>query len=348
MYVYVRLLNGFKKPLLYRLPPEWAERNLMHQIIQVPLQKRLEFAQVIAQKKEVPQQSFAVREIHELTLMPSDKHFHAFIACIAQYHQIEPLQLLQRLSSFLSPQKIDELPQEDPIKPLAYELTTDQKEIVEIIRADLAESAFKPTLLHGVTGSGKTEIYLAIIQETLKQGKSVIVLAPEITVALHLQQRLSALAGTDVLFGFHSAARPSERKKLWQQLIAHKPVIIVGVHLPILLPCSNIGLIIVDEEHEIGYQEKKHPKINSKESALMRAQQYEIPIVLGSATPSISSLYAVFHKNWRLCTLTNRFGGAFVPVETIKLDKTKRRHFFISTELQEAITSCLLPLFWLC
>ena len=112
--------------------------------------------------------------------------------------------------------------------------------------------------------------------------------------------------------------------------------------MPILLPIANLGLIIVDEEHEVGYQEKKHPKINSKEAAVLRAHMLKIPILLGSATPSLSSLHNVKTRGWHFFQLKQRFSGAFPAVKTVILNNKKRRtSFWISTELENAIAACL-------
>jgi primosomal protein N' (replication factor Y) len=117
----------------------------------------------------------------------------------------------------------------------------------------------------------------------------------------------------------------------------------VGVHLPVTLPCANLGLIIIDEEHETGYQEKKHPKIHTKEAALMRASLYQIPLVLGSATPSLTTLHNVHTKGWKLFELTKRFAGSFPTLQHVLLtDKRQRRSFWISTALEQAIKDRLL------
>ncbi len=125
-------------------------------------------------------------------------------------------------------------------------------------------------------------------------------------------------------------------------MLANKPIVIIGVHLPVFLPLANLGLIIVDEEHEIGYQEKKHPKINSKEAAIWRAQLYNIPIVLGSATPSVQTLHNVKTKGWHFFQLKKRFGGSFPVVKTVLLsDKKERKNFWISDVLYAAIVDRL-------
>lgn len=115
------------------------------------------------------------------------------------------------------------------------------------------------------------------------------------------------------------------------------------MHLPILLPIYNLGLIIIDEEHEAGFQEKKHPKINTKELALLRAQLYNIPVLLGSATPAISSLYTAENKNWNIFKLTDRFAGNFPKVEIAFLkEKDNRASYWITKKLEKKIREKLL------
>jgi primosomal protein N' (replication factor Y) (superfamily II helicase) len=201
------------------------------------------------------------------------------------------------------------------------------------------ESRYEPTLLHGVTGSGKTEVYIQLIIHAFNQGKTTILLLPEVTLSLQFERLLrSKLPEEIAIFGFHCASTAKNKKNLWRALVEQKPILIVGVHMPIMLPIAQLGLIIIDEEHEVGFQEKKHPKINTKEAALLRAYIAHIPILLGSATPSITSLYNVNHKNWALFELKNRFAGAFPTVKTVTLnDKKERRQFWISRELEHAL-----------
>jgi primosomal protein N' (replication factor Y) len=125
--------------------------------------------------------------------------------------------------------------------------------------------------------------------------------------------------------------------------LQQKPSIIVGVHLPIFLPIAHLGIIIVDEEHDAGYQEKSHPKIHSRNAALLKASLMKIPVVLGSATPSISSLWNVKNKGWKLLQLKNRFAGQFPQVQVVALsDKKERKNFWISAELYTAMQQQLI------
>jgi primosomal protein N' (replication factor Y) len=192
--------------------------------------------------------------------------------------------------------------------------------------------------LHGVTGSGKTEVYKHLFLDALNKNKSSLLLLPEVTLAIAFENRLKAELPNAPIYGFHSGKSPKEKKEVWNHLHKKTPIILIGVHLPVLLPIPNLGVIVIDEEHEVGYQEKKHPKINSKEAAIIRAQCSNIPIVLGSATPSIQTLHSVKTKKWAFFQLKKRFAGTLPTVQVVSLTENKnRKQFWISKELDTAI-----------
>ena len=193
-------------------------------------------------------------------------------------------------------------------------------------------------MFQGVTGSGKTEVYKHLIQAAISNNKSVILLLPEVSLAMRFESLLKITFPEYALFGFHSGTSASIKKHVWNHLLQEKPCIIVGVHLPVLLPIKNVGLIIVDEEHESGYQEKKHPRIHTRDAAILRAHHYQIPIVLGSATPSFSTLWNVKQKGWNYFELKQRFSGNFPQMQIVNLhDKKARKHFWISEPLYKAM-----------
>ena len=149
--------------------------------------------------------------------------------------------------------------------------------------------------------------YKKLISHALAHQKTCLIMLPEVSLAIQFEHIFNKALSNASVFSFHSASSKKEKNNLWRALIDQQPLVIIGVHQPIFLPIANLGLIIVDEEHESGYQEKKHPKINSKEAALIRAHQYQIPIILGSATPSTTSLFNVHKRNWSFFTLTKRY-----------------------------------------
>ena len=343
MFVQVRLLKGFQEPLLYEVPVCLRNTNLIGAIVKVPIKNRFTAALVEKIVTEKPSTHFVIKPVHSCEPFPEDKSYTAFITKLASYYQLEPITLVKRVRRFLQQNIEHELvvPHNNSVKEVKNTiLTEEQLSVTTFLMEQISKPVFAPTLLHGVTGSGKTEVYKRLIKHTIDQKKTVMLLLPEVTLAVQFTNLLRKHFDAEFpMFSFHSASSAKEKKTLWQQLLSGNPCLIIGVHLPILLPVSELGLIIIDEEHEVGYQEKKHPKINSKEAALMRAQSTQIPILLGSATPSLASLYAVQKKGWHFFQLKKRFQGNFPEIELVSLTekKKKRNSFWISTALEQAI-----------
>lgn len=339
MYIDVKLLSGFPKPLLYRAPSEW-QKLTKGAIIRVPMRNTVVPALVLNIHLTPPKVSFDVREATSIEAFPNDKNYYDYIQKLARYHAIDDIQFIKRIRTFVTQATTTQLPvQENAVAPKEVTLTTEQQTVVDFLKPAITKQKYTPTLLHGVTGSGKTEVYKKLILHAFKQKKSIILLLPEVTLSVQFERLLRAQLPIDIpILSFHSATSAKTKKLLWKYALEGYPQLIIGVHLPVLLPLSNLGLIIVDEEHEPGFQEKKHPKLNTKHAALLRALQYNIPILLGSATPSIISLYNVKHRGWKLFQLKKRFAGAFPRIQRISLtDKKQRKNFWISTELKNAL-----------
>lgn len=351
MYIEVKLLQGYTEPLLYSCPDEWTSCKLVGSIVTVPLRTTKVHGFVIAAYTEKPacSRTFAVKQALSIEPFPADTHYLSFIKQLATYYQVDELFCIKRIKHFLGQKEVplDTCFSKDITNEHTHKhviLTEEQQYVVDSITPHINTPCYTPALLHGVTGSGKTEVYKKLIQAALDSGKTAVLLLPEVTLAMQFFSLLrKQLPSSIEIRSFHSATRVKEKKQTWTMLINEHPVLLIGVHLPVLLPIANLGLIIVDEEHDVGYQEKKHPKINSKEAAIWRAHHYHIPIVLGSATPSCASLHNVRTKNWQLYTLTQRFAGSFPTVQRVLLtNKHKRKNFWISTELQEAIADRLV------
>lgn len=347
MYIQVKLLKGFKEPLLYETSSDWDALLCLGSFVRVPLRTTTVLGYVEKIFQEKPPTPFSIKKAICIEKIPHDPHYFAYISKLSAYYQTEPNHFLKRLHHFLTQKNPIEIPfglDEINKNNKNVILTAEQEHIVTFLGNALDAPAYIPTLLHGVTGSGKTEVYKKLIEKTIKNKKTVILLLPEVTLALQFMHILKAqLDSTIKIRSFHSAVNAREKKKIWAELLAENPLLLIGVHLPLLLPISNLGLIIIDEEHDTGYQEKKHPKINSKEAALLRAQIAAIPILLGSATPSIASLYNVTHKGWHFFQLKQRFSGIFPTIKIVPMiDKKERKNFWISTELAQAITQQLI------
>ena len=350
MYCYVRLLNGFEKMLVYKVPTHLSTSTLEGAIVSVPVQRRVESALVISTCQTLNEtRSFTIREIIAIEQTPNDQAYAPFIQKIANTYFIDPLHFYQKIRSFLRDEKKEHNLTETPIVETDHttptvHLTTEQQAVVDGLIPFINAPCYQPTLLHGVTGSGKTEVYKALIDRTIAAGKSIILMLPEVSLSLQFQHLLQQQMPSLTFFGFHSASKLTEKRALWTAVCQAKPVVIIGVHLPILLPIANLGLIIIDEEHEQGFTEKKHPKLNSKELALWRARDYGLPILLGSATPSITSLANVQRHQWKFYSITQRFKGTFPTLHKVVLTQQnhqRRPFFWVSKQLEDALKKCL-------
>lgn len=349
MFARVRLLNGCEKLFTYEIPADWGDISLDGSLVTVPFQHRTEKALVIDSfEHRDPTESFEIRPLQKREPFPDDPAYGYFIKSLAHHYAVDPFVFYQRLRTCLRTSTDSGRDGEHEYlytgTPKTITLTPEQESVVAQIIPDIDQEKFQATLLHGVTGSGKTEVYKNLFIHAYQMGKSALLLTPEVSLAVQFTTLLrKSLPAHIPVFCFHSATSAPEKKQLWRMLVAGKPVLIVGVHQPIFLPIAQLGIVVVDEEHESGYQEKKHPKINTKEAAIMRAQRTQIPIVLGSATPALGSWAATKNRGWRFCQLTQRFGGNFPVVKMVNIrnDEQKRAFFWLSTPLEAAIKKTL-------
>lgn len=206
---------------------------------------------------------------------------------------------------------------------------------------------FDVNLLHGVTASGKTEIYIKLLEQYIKDGKQVLFLLPEIALTTQLVQRLTAYFGNEVAV-FHSKYTNNERIEVWNQVLENSPKakVVIGVRSALFLPFSDLGCIIVDEEHEQTFkQNDPSPRYHARDAAIVLAKQHGAKVVLGSATPSLETYYNVQSNKYGLTELKVRYGNVVLP--EIKLVDLKDKYFrkkmsgHFSDELLEEITETL-------
>lgn len=201
----------------------------------------------------------------------------------------------------------------------------------EDVKNGFAQS--KPVLLYGVTSSGKTEIYIHLIEEALKSGKQALYLLPEIALTTQITSRLKAHFG-DKLGIYHSKFSDSERVEVWQNLLNNEGYqVILGVRSSIFLPFNNLGLIIVDEEHESSFKQyDPAPRYNARNVALVMAHMLKSDIVLGTATPSIETYNNAMLGKYHLVELTQRHEGIALPdIEIVDLLDARRRKIMTGT-----------------
>ena len=204
----------------------------------------------------------------------------------------------------------------DRPKSAALPLNPAQTCALNAIRTALLERTFAPFLLFGVTGSGKTEVYLQAIALALDQGQSALLLAPEIALAAQLEAVVHARFGDQVAV-LHSGMSKGERLDQWQQVLHGKAKVVLGARSAVFAPLSNLGLIIVDEEHESSYKQEEGLPYQGRDLAVLRAQQAGCPVILGSATPSLVSYHHAMSGKYRLLELPERVNPHPLPQVTL-------------------------------
>lgn len=225
-----------------------------------------------------------------------------------------------------------------PFKPTAA-----QAGVIRAISGSIKEGSHKIFLLHGVTGSGKTEVYLQVIEEVLQAGKGAIVLVPEISLTPLMVRRFYSRFGDEVAV-LHSNLSLGERYDEWRRLKRGDARIAIGARSAIFAPVNNLGLIILDEEHENSYKQGENPYYHAREVALKRGKILEIPVVLGSATPSVESFYWAKRGRFHYLELPERINqDKLPPVKIIDMreELKKGNTSFLSHDLERAIEDSL-------
>ena len=227
--------------------------------------------------------------------------------------------------------------------PSPEKLTVEQEQAVEKISNALSSEQFQTFLLHGVTGSGKTEVYLKAAEKALAQGKDVLVLVPEIALATQLESHFVSRFGDQVVL-LHSGLSTGERFDQWSLAASGKAKIVIGARSAIFAPLQNPGLIVVDEEHDSGYKQDDSLRYQGRDLAVLRGRTHNAVVVLGSATPSVTSYYHAMQGKYTLLKMTKRVEDRSMPVVTV-VDLRKRsvsgRKGVFRSELREALAENL-------
>ena len=225
-------------------------------------------------------------------------------------------------------------------KSSKLELTEEQKIAYEKIEKSIEEKRYEQFLLFGVTGSGKTEIYMQLIEKVLEKDKKAIMLVPEISLTPQMIERFISRFGKEKLAVLHSKLSIGERHDEWIKIKQNKANIIIGARSAIFAPVQNLGIIIIDEEHDTSYKSEATPKYNAIEIANKIAKEVKIPIVLGSATPDIATYYKAQEGKITKLELTKRANNSNLPkieIIDLKQELANGNRSMLSFELYKSI-----------
>ncbi|MFH1052084.1 MAG: primosomal protein N' [bacterium] len=269
-------------------------------------------------EKKAPKQALLLSKLFQL----SEKKY-VFLKDIASTYKISS-NVVKELSKKDFIQEIEiEIPREESItsennlsnrNEIELKLTAEQETVLANIKNNIDKNNFKPILLHGVTGSGKTLIYFHTVKHVLDKGKTVLILVPEISLTPQLIDRFQRTFPEQVAV-FHSRMSAGARFDSWKSILDGKKKIVLGVRSAIFSPLKNIGLIIIDEEHEPSYkQDAPEPRYNARDVAIIRAKIENSAIILGSATPSLESMENARTGRYDLYEIKERADGAKLPL----------------------------------
>jgi primosomal protein N' (replication factor Y) len=231
----------------------------------------------------------------------------------------------QILTTLIKKGFVEEFEQEvyrDPLAGVEYEktkalqLTDKQQQVISPILHSLELNEHQSFLLHGVTGSGKTEVYLQAIDKALQQGREAIVLVPEISLTPQMVQRFKGRFGSMVAV-LHSGLSMGEKYDEWRKILRKEVCVVVGARSAIFAPFTNVGIIIIDEEHETSYKQEENPRYHARDVAIFRGKYHQCPVILGSATPSLESYARAIKGVYHLLPLTERVHNRAMP--TVKV-----------------------------
>ncbi len=219
-------------------------------------------------------------------------------------------------------------------------LTDEQQVAFNEVSDTIDKNKYKQFLLYGVTGSGKTEVYLQLIKKVIEQDKAAIVLVPEISLTPQMLDRFISRFGKEAIAVLHSKLSVGERHDEWERIKDGKAKIVIGARSAIFAPTQNLGIIIIDEEHDSSYKSEATPKYNAKEIANKIAKETNIPLILGSATPDINTFYDANNGKIELLKLTKRANKSNLPkveIVDLKQELANGNRSMLSFNLYQAI-----------
>lgn len=336
-----------KEPLTYRAPKDSLVPLQRGLLVNVPLgKKRSVKGLLLSPSNDIP--DIEIKFIHDVDseYQALPEFFLKWLEWMAHYY-LHPVGSV--VASAFPPRKRNEKQRKSSRPPVVTQrehtppptLTDEQSTVFESIRNF---SGFSTHLLFGVTGSGKTEVYLRLLEETLKTGKQGLVLVPEISLTPQLIHRFAARFG-DQIAVLHSQLTERERTNQWWDVVEGRKRILIGARSAVFCPMKNLGMIIVDEEHEPSFKQDEKLKYHGRDAAVMLGRFADCPVVLGSATPSLESWKNALDGRYTLQKMSRRVENRALPiVEIIDLRSEKKSPalpFWLSTTLYQAMIETL-------
>lgn len=324
-----------------------SDQSLVGRAVKVPLGKRQSQGVVIGESDEyVPPEGIELKKLSSINdeYPPLPDAYRDWLIWLTKYYQHPPGQVMSLAYPPLSQKGKRETKKVLlPEVQVSHEpkLTEEQATVLSSIKS---KEGFGVHLLFGVTGSGKTEVYLQLLKETLARGEQAVVLVPEISLTPQLIQRFTNRFGKNIAV-YHSHLTDREKTNQWWEMVTESKQILIGARSALFCPLPKLGLIIIDEEHEPSFKQEEQFKYHARDAAVMLGKMKNCPVVLGSATPSLESWNNAKEKKFQLHTMKNRVENRPMPqIELVDMREVKKEDqpvSWMSPQLYEKLQSRL-------
>ncbi len=345
--------TSIPKILAYKIPSNFRKKAQIGALVEVSFRSKKIFGFVLNLVEERKYKDIPLKDILSFPFETPffTKHDLEFYNWITEYYQLPlgdvlrcafPKTVLKNIQETTKDlQDANPLTVTVPAGPATvnpqFTLTCDQKKALTQILEALKIGQFKSFLLFGITGSGKTEVYIQAAKEALSQNKSALILVPEIALTPQLQKRFEERFSGEVAI-LHSGLSNKIRRQYWWDIFNGRKKLVVGARSALFAPLQKIGLIVVDEEHEPSYKQGDHLRYHARDLALVRSKLHQAITILGSATPAIETFYTAQMSKHTLLTLQNRPNAQVLPqIQVVDLKNEKDNFIFSKTLFSEPL-----------
>ncbi|MDR2158154.1 MAG: primosomal protein N' [Holosporaceae bacterium] len=311
----------------------FEEELCVGDVVEVPFGRRSVIGLIMGDDASVDRELKAISKVFDFKIGKTNRDFLKWVADYTMIPRGNVLKMMLAEKTAFSPVKKNDV-QRTPDYFAFREIDLNRNQ--SIARQKIIENGAKPFLLRGVTGSGKTEIYLSLVQDVLRQGKQALILFPEIALTPQITRRIEKYFGFSPIV-WNSDVTPKNRRSAWLNAISGTSCIVVGARSALFLPFNNLGIIVIDEEHDSSYKQEEGGFYNARDMAVVRGHLQKIPVVLSSATPCLESHINAQNGKYGYAFVENRFGSSQMPSIDLIDMRQKRFRGFISPILLDEI-----------
>ena len=338
MYYNILVARPFDQVFTYESDDQTLE---VGQIVIVPFGKAMEVGMIM--QADVSKPDYTIKKIETVTKGIQLNEINIkFLKWVSDY-TLAPIGSVLKLftinKDIISYEREDKILSEPTFKPTILNDEQDKAK-EDIIKTQ--KSSYKPIVLEGVTGSGKTEVYFDLIEQEINQSKQILIMVPEISLTPQFENRFKERFGMDVNI-WHSKITTKRRKEIWHKCYAGEPIVVIGARSSLFLPFANLGLTVIDEEHDSSYKQEDNIRYQARDLAVVKANFEKTKLILASATPSLETINNINHKKYHHVFLSKQYSGLPLPqINLVDLSKNKlEKNQWISALLKKEIEKCL-------